>query len=37
MNHANEAHTHNQEKPIRTPEPIVISDAMETKMQLGST
>jgi hypothetical protein len=31
MNHANEAHTHNQEKLIRTPEPIVISDNMDTK------
>ena len=31
VNHANEAHTRNQEKLIRTPEPIVISDDMDTK------
>jgi hypothetical protein len=31
MNHANEAHTHNQEKLIRTPDTIVISDGMDTK------
>jgi hypothetical protein len=33
MNHANEPQTRNQEKLIRTPEPIVISDDMGTKMQ----
>jgi hypothetical protein len=37
MHHANEAQTHNQDKLIRTPEPIVISDGMDTKMQPGST
>jgi hypothetical protein len=37
MDHANEAQTHNQDKLIRTLEPIVISDDMETKMQPGST
>jgi hypothetical protein len=37
MNHANEAQTLNQEKLLRTPEPIVISDDMETKTQPGST
>jgi hypothetical protein len=37
MNHANEAQTRNQEKLLRTPEPIVISDGMDTKMQPGST
>jgi hypothetical protein len=36
-NHANEAQTHNQEKLRGTLEPIVISDSMDTKMQLGST
>jgi hypothetical protein len=37
MNHENEAQTRNQEKLIRTPKPIVISDDMDTKMKLGST
>jgi hypothetical protein len=37
MNHANEAHTRNQEKLKRTPQPIVISDSMDAKMQPGST
>jgi hypothetical protein len=31
MNHANEAQTRNQEKLIRTPEPIVINDDMDAK------
>jgi hypothetical protein len=31
MNHANEAQTRNQENLIRTPEPIVINDSMDTK------
>jgi hypothetical protein len=37
MNHANEAQTHNQEKLISTPKPIVISDGMDTKMKPIST
>jgi hypothetical protein len=37
MNHASEAQTCNQEKLKRTPEPIIISDDMDTKMQPGST
>jgi hypothetical protein len=36
-NHANEAQTRNQEKIWRTLEPIVISDSMDTVVQLGST
>jgi hypothetical protein len=36
-NHANEAQTRNQEKLWRTPEPIVVSDSMDTVMQPGST
>jgi hypothetical protein len=31
MNHANEAHTRNQEKLIRTPEPTVITNSMDAK------
>jgi hypothetical protein len=30
-NHASEAQTHNQEKLKGTPEPIIISDDMDTK------
>jgi hypothetical protein len=37
MNHASEAQTRNQEQLKRTPEPIIISDGMDTKMQPGST
>jgi hypothetical protein len=37
MNHANEAQTHNQEKLWGTPEPIVVSDSMDTVMQPRST
>jgi hypothetical protein len=36
-NYGNEAQTRNQEKIVRTPEPIVVSDNMDTKMQPGST
>jgi hypothetical protein len=32
-NHGNEAQTHNQEKLKGTPEPIVISDSMDTIIQ----
>jgi hypothetical protein len=37
MNHAGEAQTRNQEKIKRTPDPIIISDGMDTKMQPRST
>jgi hypothetical protein len=36
-NHENEAQTRNQGKLKGTPEPIVVSDSMDTIMQLGST
>jgi hypothetical protein len=36
-NHENEAQTRDQEKLIKNPEPKVVSDGMDTKMQPRST
>jgi hypothetical protein len=33
MHDANEAQTRNQDKLVRTPKPMVISDDMDTKMK----